>query len=144
MNGHSSLKPWREPPRGAADHRGDGSKQEPKTPPFPRSVDDNSSKTITTQRRSPLRFFLLVFALSIPFALIGEVTGLQLYPGIPVTALAFVCPATAAAILAYRENGTAAVTTLLRRSFDYKRIEAKVWYVPIVLLIPGITVLAYG
>jgi uncharacterized protein len=105
----------------------DDARKEPRMPPFPRSVDVDSSKTIASRsRRSPLKFFLLVFALSIPFALIGAVTGLQLYPGIPVTALAFVCPATAAAILAYRENGTAAVTTLLRRSFDYKRIGAKV------------------
>jgi membrane protease YdiL (CAAX protease family) len=143
MNGHSSLKPWREPPRGAADHRGDGSKQEPKTPPFPRSVDDNSSKTITTQRRSPLKFFLLVFALSIPFALIGAVTGLQLFPGIPVVTLAFACPTMAAAILSYRENGTTAVAQLLRRSFDYQRIGAKIWFVPIILLMPGVYALTY-
>ena len=86
-------------------------------PSFPRSVDEDYSETIVSRSRSPLRFFLLVFALSIPFALIGEVTGLQLYPGIPVTALAFVCPAIAAVILAYRENGTAAVAQLLRRSY---------------------------
>ena len=96
MNEHSSLEPWREPPRGAADHRGGGSKQEPRMPPFPRSVDEDSSDIIASRSRSPLKFFLLVFALSIPFSLIGAVTGLQLYPGIPVTALAFVCPATAA------------------------------------------------
>ena len=76
----------------------DDARKEPRIPPCPRSVNEDSSKT-----------------------------GLQLYPGIPVTALAFVCPATAAAILSYRENGTAAVTTLLRRFFDYKRIGAKVW-----------------
>ena len=106
----------------------DDARKEPRIPPCPRSVNEDSSKTIASRsRRSPLKFFLLVFALSIPFSLIGAVTGLQLYPGIPVTALAFVCPATAAAILSYRENGTAAVTTLLKRSFDYKRIGAKVW-----------------
>ena len=84
MNEHSSLESWDESPRGAADHRGDGSKQEPQTPPFPRSVDEDSSKTITSRSRPPLKFFLLVFALSIPFALIGVVTGLQLFPGILV------------------------------------------------------------
>jgi uncharacterized protein len=144
MNEHSSLESWRESPRGAANPRDDSSTQEPQMPSFPRSVDEDYSETIALRSRSPLRFFLLVFALSIPFALIGEVTRLQLYPGVPVSALGFVCPATAAAILAYREKGTAAVTKLLRRSFDYKRIGAKVWYVPIVLLIPGITILAYG
>jgi hypothetical protein len=53
-------------------------------------------------------------------------------------------PLIAASILVYREHKTAGVTELLKRSFDYKRIRAKVWYVPTVLLMPGIAVLAYG
>jgi hypothetical protein len=36
--------------------------------------------------RSPLTFFLLVFALAIPFLMIGAVTGIQLLPGLPVAA----------------------------------------------------------
>ena len=48
--------------------------------------------------RSPLAFFLLVAVLSVPFAVLGEATELQLYPGIPVAALAFVCPVTAASM----------------------------------------------
>jgi hypothetical protein len=36
------------------------------------------------------------------------------------------------------------VIELLKRSFDYRRIRAKVWYVPTVLLMPGIAILAYG
>ncbi len=56
----------------------------------------------------------------------------------------FFCPVTAALILVYRENKTAGVTELLKRSFDYKRIRAKVWYAPIVLLMPGVMVLSYG
>ena len=39
---------------------------------------------------SPLTFFLLVFLLPIPFAVLGAVTGRQLYPGIPFSALGFV------------------------------------------------------
>ncbi len=35
------------------------------------------------------------------------------------------------------------MTELLKRSFDYKRISAKVWYVPILLLMPGVMVLSY-
>jgi membrane protease YdiL (CAAX protease family) len=47
-------------------------------------------------------------------------------------------------ILVYKEDKTTGVTELLKRSFDYRRIRAKVWYVPTVLLMPGIAVLAYG
>src|SRR5580658_6788795 len=98
----------------------------------------------TLRRRSPLNFFLLVFALSIPFWLAGAATGRQLLPGLPVAALMFVCPVTAALILVYGENKTAGMVALLKRSFDYKRIRSKVWYAPILLLMPGVTVLSYG
>jgi membrane protease YdiL (CAAX protease family) len=94
--------------------------------------------------RSPLTFFFLVFALSVPVALAGALTTLQLLPGLPVSALMFVCPALAAFILEYKENKTAGVIRLLQRSCDYERITAKTWYVPILILMPCVTVLAYG
>ena len=99
---------------------------------------------IAARPRSPLKFFLLVFALSVPFWLIGAMTRLELLPGLPVSSLGAFCPLLAALILVYRENKTAGVTELLKRSFDYKRIRAKVWYIPILLLMPGVMVLSYG
>jgi len=56
----------------------------------------------------------------------------------------FFCPATAALILVYKENKTAGVTALLTRSFDLKRIQEKIWYAPIILLMPGIFGLSYA
>jgi membrane protease YdiL (CAAX protease family) len=100
--------------------------------------------TNATRSRSPLQFFLLVFALSIPFLVIGAVTGLQLLPGVPVAAFAIVCPMTAAIILVYREDKIAGVTALLKRAFDYQRIRAKIWYMPILFLMPAVSVLSYG
>jgi hypothetical protein len=97
-----------------------------------------------TERRSPLKFFLLVFALSMPLWLIGAVASLQLLPGLPVSSLMAFCPLIAASILVYREGKLTDVIELLKRSFDYRRIRAKVWYVPTVFLMPGIAVLAYG
>ncbi len=99
---------------------------------------------MTSRSRSPLTFFLLVYALAIPFWLTGAATGIELLPGLPVAALMFVCPVTAALILVYRENKTAGLTALLKRSFDYKRIRAKVWYAPILFLMPSVMVLSYG
>ncbi len=113
-------------------------------PPFPQLADKDSSNTIASRSRSPLKFFLLVFALSIPLYLVGAVTGLQLLPGLPMSSLAFSCPMTSALILIYREKKTAGVTELLKRSFDFKRIRAKIWYAPIVFLMPGVMVLSYG
>ena len=68
--------------------------------------------------RSPLKFFLLVFALSIPFWLIGGLTGLQLMPELSVSALMAFCPMVAALILVHREGGTAGVAELLKGSLD--------------------------
>lgn len=95
-------------------------------------------------RRSPLTFFLLVFALAIPFLVIGAVTGIQLLPGLPVAALTAVCPATAALILAHRDDGAAGAKALLKRAFDYKRITENIWYAPILLLMPGVMVLSFA
>ena len=75
--------------------------------------------------RAPMTFFLLVFALSVPFWLVGAMTGLQLMPGLSVSALMTFCPLAAALILVHRENGVASQATLLRSAFDFQRIDAK-------------------
>ena len=54
-------------------------------PPLPQSADEEPSNTVASRSRSPLKFFLLVFVVSIPFWLIGAVTRLQLLQGLPVS-----------------------------------------------------------
>lgn len=95
-------------------------------------------------KRSPLTFFALVFGLSIPFWLMGAATDLQLMPGLSVSALMAFCPMVAALMLVHRERKAAAVAELLRRSFDFKRIKAKRWYAPILLLMFGVNLAVYG
>jgi hypothetical protein len=94
--------------------------------------------------RSPLAFMTLVFVLTLPFLVIGHVTGLELFPSLPVSALGAICPLVAAAILVVKESGTAGVTELLKLSFDFRRIESKIWYLPSLLLIPSLALLAYA
>ncbi len=100
--------------------------------------------TSTSTKKSPLIFFLLAFALSSPFWLLGALNGKQFLPGIPVSSLMILGPLMAALILVYKEDKTSGVTELLTRAFEYKRIRAKVWYAPIVLLMPGVMALEYG
>ncbi len=111
---------------------------------MPRS---DSAFTVTSPpdlgNRSPLAFFGLVFALSVPFWLVGAATGIQLTPDLPVSSFIWVCPVVAASILAYREGGTMGVTALLRRSFDYPRIRDRRWYVPTILLLPAVYATTY-
>ena len=92
---------------------------------------------------SPLGYFLLVFAFSLPFWLAGALTELRLLPGLPVSALMFVCPA-AAALLLYAANGIVGVRALLERSFDHGRMGTKIWYAPALLLMPAAMVLMFG
>lgn len=93
--------------------------------------------------RTPLKFFVLVFALSLPFYAAGALTARALLPALPVSALGFVCPLLAAAILLYRQGGSAAVRGLLRRSFDFPRGRAAAWLLPAVLLEPAVMTLAF-
>lgn len=88
-------------------------------------------------------FFLLVFALSVPFWLVGTAFG-QLLPGVPASALAVVCPTIAASILTYRKNNGEGLKRLLKRSFDYDRIKIRLWYAPAVLLMPAVMALSYA
>ena len=96
--------------------------------------------------RSPLKFFVLVFALSIPIWLIGG----RPLPGpsnFPLTLNVFMqpfVPLIAALILVYREEGRGDVRRLLRRVFDQRRIRNKIWYVPIIFLMPLLYLLTYG
>ena len=89
-------------------------------------------------------YFLLTFALSLPFLLLGAWIGLQLLPALPLSALGFVCPVAAASILSSRENGFRGVRDLLKRSLDLGRVKWKAWYLPTILLMPSISLAAYG
>ncbi len=97
-----------------------------------------------SRQRSPLLFIVLVFALSLPLWLLGETYPIEVLPGLPLGALMVVCPLAAALILVARERGRAGVVAHLARSFDYRRIERKRWYLPIVLLRPAIAVASYA
>lgn len=79
---------------------------------------------------SPLKFFLLVFGLSIPLWIIEtriDVKGLPL--DIPITdILAAFTPTIAASILVYKEEGLIGVKKLFKRILDFPRITQKIWY----------------
>jgi membrane protease YdiL (CAAX protease family) len=108
------------------------------------SVDDDEINPAALKTRSPLLFFGLTFALSVPFWVVGAVRQIQLLPSIPISALMIIAPVTAALILVYRENTSSGVMALLKRAFDSKRVKAKIWYVPTFLLMPCIMVLSYS
>jgi uncharacterized protein len=87
---------------------------------------------------------LAVFAVSLPFWVLGALTTTQLMPGLPVSALMFLCTAFIAGVFAIRTDGRQAVTKLLVRSFDFRRISSVVWFKTAVLLMPGILLASYA
>ena len=95
--------------------------------------------------RSPLRFFLLVFVFSVPFWLFGA-EGAKLTKAIPInlpiSALGFICPISAAVIMTYSERRSSGVKDLLRRIGDYNS-KRKIWFAVAILLMPAIMVLSY-
>ncbi len=88
------------------------------------------------KKHSPLKFFLLVYGLSIPLWIIEtmiDVKGLPL--DIPITdILAAFTPMIAASILVYKDEGYIGIRNLFKRILDFSRITKKIWYVPIILL----------
>lgn len=97
--------------------------------------------------RSPLKFTALVFGLSIPFLAADVVAGHladRLPINLPASALMAVCPAAAAAILVRREGTPGGVGRLLRRALDHRKIANKLWYLPALLLMPGVALVSYA
>ncbi|MEJ8302928.1 CPBP family intramembrane glutamic endopeptidase [Saccharibacillus sacchari] len=88
-------------------------------------------------------FFLLVVGLSLPFWLLGEWMALQMLPDLPIDALMVICPAAAALILTDRQQGKAALIRLLRSGTDWASVRPKVRYVPILLTMPAVSLLAF-
>lgn len=93
-------------------------------------------------------FFLLVFALSVPLWLLGPLADRllrQVIPiNLPVSALQAVIPLIAASILVHRESGAEGVRRLLKRAVDWRRINNRIWWIPILFLWPALMVLEYG
>lgn len=99
-------------------------------------------ETSSTQR--PLvPFFVLVFVLTAPFWLLGAIHDVQLLPGLPLAGLAVICPTLAALVLVIRQSGLNGARELLSRVADFRRIGSPLWYLPILLIPPGIAVLAF-
>jgi membrane protease YdiL (CAAX protease family) len=102
----------------------------------------------TPRTKSPWVFFVLVFAFSLPFWLLGPVAERflpkELPVDLPLSSLMALAPVSAAVVLVRREEGADGVKTLLKRIFDYKKIKRKAWYLPILFLNPAVMVLQYG
>jgi membrane protease YdiL (CAAX protease family) len=84
---------------------------------------------------------LLVILFTVPLLVVDALTDVTLLPGLPLAALAFVCPGLAAVRLAYRRRGAAGVRALLARL--RQGVSPRIWYVPALLLYPALVLVSY-
>lgn len=96
-----------------------------------------------SQENLPLKFFLLVFILSIPIWLIGG-NRLPLPINLPASSLQVYNPLIAASILSYRRYGLDGVKELLKKASDPQKTKNKIWYIPSLFLMPLIYFLSYA
>jgi membrane protease YdiL (CAAX protease family) len=101
--------------------------------------------TDTGDGRSPWTFFLLVVVLSGPFLVLGAIAEMpEAIPiNLPASAFMFVCPLIAASILTYLKRGADGVRRLLMRAGDFRKIDDRRWYLPMVLLMPAVLAMEY-
>jgi uncharacterized protein len=94
---------------------------------------------------SPSIFFALVFALSVPFYLLG-VFGARL-PGLPIlpaSALMTFVPITAALILVFQRRGAGGVAASAQHMLTTSRLTSARWNIIALLFLPAICVIEFG
>ncbi|TDD02405.1 CPBP family intramembrane metalloprotease [Nonomuraea deserti] len=93
-----------------------------------------------TGGRALAGFFVLLVVLAVPFWVAGALTGTTLARGLPLSALMFVVPAVAAAIITYRRAGAGGVRRLWARTFGPGERGRRAWPVAAALLPPALAV----
>jgi membrane protease YdiL (CAAX protease family) len=85
-------------------------------------------------------FFVLTFVLTIPIYILAIfVPAME-----AATSFLFVfIPLISALVLAFRENGSDGAKKLIKRSFDFKKITRKMWYVPLVFMMPFVFLVVF-
>lgn len=102
----------------------------------------NSTTATPQTTKNITAFFVLTFVLSVPPYIVATLVPQEM---VMLTGLIIaLAPITEALILAYRENRADGAKRLLKRCFDYKKITRKIWYVPILFLMPVLFLLALG
>ncbi len=93
-----------------------------------------------------IRFFLLVYLLSVPFWILGALgtdTTKILPIKLPISALMTFCPLVAAVMLVYKKQKMPGVKQLLKLTFDFNKVRDKKWYLPVVFLMPVIALISF-
>lgn len=104
-----------------------------------------SSSCREPTKNHPFAFFVLIYAISVPFWMVSGHFGKSGLPdNIPLTDIgATLSPAIAACLLIYWANGKAGLRQFLGRVCDYRRIERARWLILAVGFLPVLYVITY-
>lgn len=89
-----------------------------------------------------LKYFGLLFLISVPFWVLGALSDDMFLPGLPLSALMVVCPVMIAAILVSRNGGRSALWTFLAQAMDCRKMRPWAWIatlgtMPLVMVLSG-------
>ena len=95
----------------------------------------NLKKENVQNKKSPLKYFLIVFGLSIPLWLTETIINFKrsALDFSVIDILAAFIPLIAATILMYKEEGKTGIKVLFKRVFDFNQIKKKIWLIAIIL-----------
>lgn len=86
-------------------------------------------------------FFVLAFVFSVPFLLVGALTGISILPGLPISALGAVCPVLAALVTVAVRREPGGLGRFLRQAFG--AWPRGWWWAPTLLLTPAVAVVSW-
>jgi uncharacterized protein len=92
----------------------------------------------------PWVLLLSILVLSIPFLVLGSLSSARLLPGLPLSALMFLCTAAVALWAAWRTRGLAGIGALLGRVFDARRARPWTWHLVSALVFPAVLLAEYA
>ncbi len=100
-----------------------------------------------SKSKFPLGFFLLTFALALPFYILGFFQK-QFLPAsfpadLPISSLSAFCPFLSALILSCQEKGIEGVKSLWGRILDFGRCKKKAWFFLVFGITPALMALSY-
>ena len=106
-----------------------------------------NGRRLSSAPKLPWAFLGIVLIMSMVIWVVGPIAERFLVRDrpvdLPLSSLMAFCPIGAALILVQKESGWGEVKKMLQKAFDL-RIKRRVWYLPVLLLMPAIVVLQYG
>jgi len=106
--------------------------------------------TIISHKKPLVKFYFILIVISVPFWILGamaeelaKMLPINLPINLPISALMFVCPLITTLIVDYKNYKGNSIRELMKKVFNYKKINNNRWYIPIIGLTPGVMLISF-